>query len=100
LNNKIISFGNKAYLAGLFMVTCSMALSKFGMSLGQFFILGGWLLSGDFKDKWQRLKSNKTVVLLLIALFVIHLIGLIHTNDFPYAFNDIRIKRIICSWNH
>ncbi len=92
MNNKIISLGNKAYLAGLFMVACSMALSKFGMSLGQFFILGGWLLSGDFKDKWQRLKSNKSVVLLLIALFGIHLIGLIHTNDFQYAFNDIRIK--------
>lgn len=74
------------------MVACSMALSKFGMSLGQFFILGGWLLSADFSGKWQQLKSNKTVVLLLIALFVIHLVGLIHTNDFQYAFNDIRIK--------
>lgn len=92
MNNKIISFGNKAYVAGLFMVACSMALSKFGMSLGQFFILGGWLLSANFSDKWQQLKSNKTVVLLLIALFVIHLIGLVHTSDFQYAFNDIRIK--------
>jgi hypothetical protein len=92
LNNKIISFGNKAYVAGLFMVACSMALSKFGMSLGQFFILGGWLLSANFSDKWQQLKSNKTVVLLLIALFVIHLIGLVQTSDFQYAFNDIRIK--------
>jgi hypothetical protein len=59
LNNKIISFGNKAYVAGLFMVAYSMALSKFGMSLGQFFILGGWLLSANFSDKWQQLKSNK-----------------------------------------
>ena len=92
MNNKIISFGNKAYVAGLFMVACSMALSKFGMSLGQFFILGGWLLSANFSDKWLQLKSNKTIVLLLIALFVIHLIGLVHTSDFHYAFNDIRIK--------
>jgi len=74
------------------MLTCSMALSNFGMSLGQFFILGGWLLSGDFKNKWQRLKDNKVITLLLISLFALHLIGLIHTSDFKYAFNDIRIK--------
>jgi hypothetical protein len=92
LNNKIISFGNKAYIAGLFMLACSMALSKFGMSLGQFFILGGWLLSGDFRNKWQRLKDNKVITLLLISLFAVHLVGLIHTSDFKYAFNDIRIK--------
>ena len=92
MNNKIISFGNKAYIAGLFMLACSMALSKFGMSLGQFFILGGWLLSGDFQNKWQRLKDNKVITLLLISLFALLLIGLIHTSDFKYAFNDIRIK--------
>ncbi|MFM7014838.1 MAG: O-antigen ligase family protein [Bacteroidota bacterium] len=92
MNNKIISFGNNAFIAGLFMVACSMAISKFGMSLGQFFILGGWLLSADFSEKWKRLKLNKAVVILLISLFAIHLIGLIHTSDFHYAFNDIRIK--------
>ena len=92
MNTKIISFGNKAYVAGLFMVACSMGLSKFGMSLGQFFILGGWLLCGTFQHKWQQLKSNKTVVILLTALFAIHIVGLINTSDFHYAFNDIRIK--------
>lgn len=92
MNNNIISFGNKAYIAGLFMLACSMALSNFGMSLGQFFILGGWLLSGDFQNKWQRLKDNKVIALLLISLFALHLIGLIHTSDFKYAFKDIRIK--------
>jgi len=74
------------------MLACCMALSKFGMSLGQFFILGGWLLSGEFNNKWQRLKDHKVVTLLFISLFALHLIGLIHTSDFKYAFNDIRIK--------
>ena len=74
------------------MVACSMGLSKFGMSLGQFFILGGWLLCGTFQNKWQHLKSNKTVVILLTTLFAIHIVGLINTSDFLYAFNDIRIK--------
>ena len=74
------------------MLACSMALSKFGMSLGQFFILGGWLLSGDFQNKWLRLKDKKVITLLFLSLFALHLVGLIHTSDFKYAFNDLRIK--------
>ncbi len=87
----IQSFGKGAFFVGILMITISLPLSVFGMSLGQFFMAGGWLLSGDFNAKIKRLKSN-SVFFVLVGLFLIHLVGLIHTQDFNYATNDIRIK--------
>lgn len=89
--NTIQSFGKGAFFVGILMIAVSLPLSVFGMSLGQFFMAGGWLLSGDFNAKITRLKSS-TVFFVLSGLFFIHLLGLINTQDFSYAANDIRIK--------
>lgn len=89
--NAVQRFGNLAFFVGILMIAVSLPLSVFGMSLGQFFMAGGWLLSGDFNAKFKRLKSN-SVFFVLVGLFLIHLVGLIHTQDFNYAANDIRIK--------
>ena len=69
-----------------------MPLSKFGMSLGQIFMTGGWLLSGDFKGKKEQILENSTLFWILSGLFFIHIIGLWNTEDFKYAWSDIRIK--------
>jgi hypothetical protein len=79
------------FYAGLLLLTASLPLSKFGMSLSQFFIFGGWLLTGDFKGKLERFK-NAPIAWLLMSVFGLHLLGLIHTTDFEYAFKDLRIK--------
>jgi hypothetical protein len=79
------------FYAGLLILTASLPLSKFGMSLSQFFIFGGWLLTGDFKGKLERFK-NAPVAWLLMSVFGLHLLGLFHTTDFTYAFKDLRIK--------
>ena len=50
-----------------------------------------WLLSGDFQIKFNKLKSNKAVLLFLI-IFTVHILGLINTTDFHSAFKDIKIK--------
>lgn len=62
------------------------------MSLGQFFMAGGWLLSGDFSDKKIRYKENQKIFWVLSGLFLIHIVGLWNTTDFKYAWSDIRIK--------
>ncbi|MBK8873411.1 MAG: O-antigen ligase family protein [Bacteroidetes bacterium] len=79
------------YYAGLLLLTASLPLSKFGMSLSQFFIFGGWLLSGDFKRRLERFKKAP-LAWLLMSVFGLHLLGLIHTTDFDYAYKDLRIK--------
>ncbi|MBI5218826.1 MAG: O-antigen ligase family protein [Bacteroidia bacterium] len=61
------------------------------MSLSQFFIGGYWLLEGNFKKKWLRFKERKSIHL-IISIWLLHAIGLIWTEDFHYAINDLRIK--------
>ncbi len=61
------------------------------MSVGQFLLLGAWLLEGNWMDKWEKIKSSK-VFWILIGFFSIHLLGLIWTSNFDYALHDIKIK--------
>ena len=68
-----------------------MPLSKFLMSVGQFILLGNWLLEGDFKRKWVIMKTSK-VLWVMSSFYLLHLIGLLWTSDFSYAANDLKIK--------
>lgn len=61
------------------------------MSLGQFVLLGNWIIEGDFKRKWQVMKTSK-VLWVMCSFYILHLIGLFWTSDFDYALNDLRIK--------
>jgi hypothetical protein len=84
-------FSFYAYYFGLILLVASLPLSKFGMSLAQFFIAGSWLMSGDFRGKLKSFVANKTA-LVLSSLFLLHVLGLLWTSDFEYAFKDLRIK--------
>jgi len=79
------------YIFGLALILVAMPLSKFLMSLGQFFIAASFLMDGKFKTKTQWLLIN-TPALILCGLFVIHLLGIIHTSDYPEGWKDLRIK--------
>jgi hypothetical protein len=79
------------YFFGLLVFAAALPLSKYFMSLAQWWLILNWLLGGEYREKLNRLWNNKAA-LLIIGLFVLHLIGLIWTTDFQYAFKDIRIK--------
>lgn len=70
----------------------SLTLSPFLMGASQFLIMGVWLFTGDpVKVKLQRFFHNK-IAMVLVSLYLLHLIGLIYTSDFAYAFKDLRVK--------
>lgn len=50
-----------------------------------------WILEGDFKRKFKVLKEQKAI-LIFMSIFIIHVIGLIYTQDFTYGIKDIKIK--------
>lgn len=79
------------YLLGLATVACGLGWSQALMSIGQFIVIGNWLIELNFPTKLKRLKESK-LVWVLVSLFVLHLIGLIWTEDISYALKDIRIK--------
>jgi len=89
LKNKVYS--EHIYFVGLLICVIGLPLSNFLMSVSQFVILGGWLLSGNLKEKVKSFIKNKPAVI-CSSVFLLHLIWLINTENFKYAFHDINIK--------
>ncbi len=92
---------SQAYLLGLLMVAVGLTLSPFLMGMSQFWLVLVWLVDasltplkggqGGFKDKFSRFCNNKAAIL-LVAFFLMHIIGLLYTTDFQYAMKDLRVK--------
>ena len=91
----IRSYLNQAYLLGLLMVAVGLTLSPFMMGMSQFWLVLVWLVDGivakDFKQKLSRFWHNKAAVL-LVAFYLMHVVGLLWTSDFQYALKDLRVK--------
>jgi hypothetical protein len=69
----------------------SLPLSRFGLSVAQLLLLLAWLIEGHYKQKIKAVFQNKAL-LVLVSFYMMHLLGLIYTNDFSYALKDIRVK--------
>ena len=107
---------NQAYLLGLLMVAVGLTLSPFLMGMSQFWLVAVWLIDGivgnrdgnvipcegsageggiyfrhDFRYKFSRFWHNKAAVL-LVAFYLMHVVGLLWTSDFDYAMKDLRVK--------
>ena len=107
---------NQAYLLGLLMVAVGLTLSPFLMGMSQFWLALVWLVDGlagkrdgnavsceggvgeggicfrhDFQHKLSRFWHNKAAVL-LVAFYLMHVVGLLWTSDFEYAMKDLRVK--------
>ena len=107
---------NQAYLMGLLMVAVGLTLSPFLMGMSQFWLILVWVADGivgnrdenaipigssvnreriyfhpDFKQKLSLFWHNKAAVL-LVAFYLMHIVGLLYTSDFQYAMKDLRVK--------
>lgn len=79
------------YMFGLLVLAVGLPLSNFLMSIGQVLIAAAWLLEGKYKTKLQCLWTNKGA-LIFTSIFFLHVLGLLYSTDYSYAFNDLRIK--------
>ena len=105
---------NQAYLLGLLMVAVGLTLSPFLMGMSQFWLVLVWFVDAitpdrhcgrlaslsnhnpqspgrGFKAKFSRFWQNKAAVL-LVAFYLMHVVGLLWTTDFQYAMKDLRVK--------
>ena len=86
---------NQAYLLGLLMVAVGLTLSPFLMGMSQFWLVLVWVFDGlctkSIKNKLSRFWHNKAAVL-LVAFYLMHVVGLLWTSDFQYAMRDLRVK--------
>ncbi|MFC2150952.1 O-antigen ligase family protein [Bacteroidota bacterium] len=84
----------KLYYLGLILTAICLPLSKFALSVSMIVLISNWLLELDFKRKWEEIKANKSI-LIFTGIFIVHLIWLIHTSNFKYAFHDLGNKAIL-----
>lgn len=89
--NLIRTYQDWLIFFGMIVLVISLPHSRFGMSLGQFIILGAWLLSGNLINKFKRFFANPAAVV-LASLYIMHLIGLLYSENLQYGLKDIRVK--------
>lgn len=76
-------------------MTISLPLWPLLTSISQFILLGNWLIAGVLLKKFsivENFRKYKTPLVSFCVLYFIHLLGLIHTENFIYAANDLKIK--------
>lgn len=84
-------FHDHFHLFGISAFAVGLPTSKIILSLSSMLLILNLLLEGDLKNYWLRLKSNK-LFLAVLVFFLMHIVGLIWTSNFDYAYNDLRIK--------
>ena len=84
----------KLYLFGLILVAMSLPLSKFVLSVSILVLTGNWILEANFRQKLLQLWEKKAI-LIFLGVFGVHLLWLINTTDYTYAFHDLSKKVIL-----
>ncbi|NBC83056.1 MAG: hypothetical protein GVY19_06700 [Bacteroidetes bacterium] len=82
----------KIYIAGLILIVVSLPLSRFGLSVGQLLLAVNWLLEGEFKNKFSKLKQHQYSLAIFISIYLVYLLGLINTENIKAGIVDLRIK--------
>lgn len=90
INNRKLNHKN-IYLLGLIFLAIGLPLSKFLMSFAEIILFANWILEGNIFNKIKIFFKNK-LALILSSLFLLHILGLLYTSDFDYAFKDLRVK--------
>lgn len=79
-------------------MVCSLPFSNVAMSVSSLWILGTWIIDISTRLSIKGLRSEEvrrtpiSLFFWVAALFLIHVVFLWNTEDFSYAFRDIRIK--------
>jgi hypothetical protein len=76
---------------GTIVVAVALPFSPLLLSVGQFFLVANWLVELGFKRKFEILLSRKSIIF-FISIFLVHIVWLINTSNFSYAFHDLKIK--------
>ena len=79
------------YLGGLILLSVSLPVSNYFMSVALFVLSINWIIEGDFTRKWLTLNNRKSL-LVILSVYLVHVIGLIYSTDYQYAIHDLKIK--------
>ncbi|MCF6201083.1 MAG: O-antigen ligase family protein [Hydrogenimonas sp.] len=74
------------YLIVALGFTLPISIAANNILLTIIFIL--WLLAGNFKERWEKIKSNRAAIAILL-FFALHFAGLIYSSDTKTGFKEI-----------
>jgi len=57
----------------------------------QIILVLNWMAEGRFLEKWEKFKKNRALWAVL-AFYLVHLIGLLWSDDLAYSMKDMRVK--------
>ncbi|MFT4985580.1 MAG: hypothetical protein ACI8U0_001215, partial [Flavobacteriales bacterium] len=89
-NITIKNYSAKLYLLGVFVMVCGLPLGNVIISIGSMIIFGAALIHGDLKNKINQFSKNKNA-LLATSIFILYLLGGIHTSDTSQFMKELRI---------
>ncbi len=80
------------YFAALCLFVVSLPSSRYFLTISELLLAGNWLAEADFKTKFDKLRSDKPAIA-LILIYILNVIGLLWSEDIGYAFkNDLLHK--------
>ncbi len=83
-------FHTKAHLYLAILIAFCLPIARFTPIVIAAMVLN-WLIEADFKNKFQAILQNK-FALLFIAFYLLHLIGLLYTENINSGLFDIQVK--------
>lgn len=86
-----LNWHRNIFLFGLIGLAVGMLFGTVPTSIPQIILAANWLLEKNFTWKWHQLKNNK-IFWILISLFLLHLIGMVYTENIPKGLDDLRNK--------
>jgi NADH:ubiquinone oxidoreductase subunit K len=86
-------FGNNTHtylhLIGISGIAFALPWSKVMMSISVMFVILNLILEADFRNYWERFKSNK-VFWFVVAVYFLNVIGMLWSNDLHEALHDLK----------
>ena len=79
------------YFYGLILLVIGLPLSPIITSISQLVLLANWVMDKDILYKLKKIYAQKSLLVFLL-LYIAHILWLIPTEDFSYAFHDLKIK--------
>lgn len=79
------------FLFGIIGLVSGMLFGTVPTSIPQIILAANWLLERNFSEKIYQLKTNR-VFLTIITLYLLHLAGMIYTENTQQGLNELRNK--------
>ena len=91
INSRKRDINKSIYFVGLSLIAFGLPLSPFLMSAGQVILGVNWIYEGQFREKFSNLRRNNSL-LVLLAVFLVFLIGVLYSENKSHAWQEIGIK--------